>query len=194
MAQAYALRHPQQVKHLVLASTFASARALNAGLARMKENMAPELRQRSEALEKKGLFGQGKPYEHGRYPSDYMAAAWGEGYFPYLYRRRPDPNFDPAAIGGMSWDLYREMWGSDGEFVVTGNMVSVEYLDRLGALRIPTLVTVGDHDLDPELSRAIHRAIPGSKLVIIPEAGHETFVDQPVLYVKTVRDFLLGSR
>jgi len=195
LAQAYALRYPQQVKHLVLASTFASTQALNAVFVRMKENMAPELRERIEAFEKKGLFGQGRPFEQGRYPADYMVAAWGEGYFPYLFRRRPDPSFDPAMMGNMSWDLYREMWGSDGEFIVTGNLVSVEYLGRLGALRMPTLVTVGDHDqLDPELSRAIHRAIPGSKLVIVPEAGHSTFVDQPALYVKTVRDFLLGTR
>jgi proline iminopeptidase len=95
----------------------------------------------------------------------------------------------------MSWDLYREMWGSDGEFVITGNLTSVEYLDRLGALRVPTLVTVGDHDqLDPELALSTHRAIPGSKLVVIPEAGHLTFVDQQEFYVRAVRDFLLGSR
>ena len=195
LAQAYALRYPQHLGHLVLASTFSSTRALNAVFARMKERMAPELRERIESAERKGLFGQGKPFERARYPADYMVAAWGEGYFPYLYRRRPDPNYDPVQNGNMSWDLYREMWGSDGEFVITGNLTSVEYLGRLGELRVPTLVTVGDHDeTDPELALATHRAIPGSKLAIIPEAGHMTFVDQPSLYVRTVRDFLLGSR
>ncbi|HEU4384473.1 MAG TPA: proline iminopeptidase-family hydrolase [Anaeromyxobacteraceae bacterium] len=195
LAQAYALRYQQNVKRLVLASTFASTKGLNAVFARMKERMAPELRQRIEAAEKKGLFGQGKPFERGRYPADYMVAAWGEGYFPYLYQRRPDANFDPAQVGILSWELYREMWGSDGEFVVTGNLTSVEYLDRLGALRVPTLVTVGDHDeTDPELASAIQRAIPGSRLAVIPEAGHMTFVDQPALYVRTVREFLLERR
>ncbi len=194
LAQAYALRHPQHLKHLVLASTFASTRALNAMFARMKERMTPELRQRIEAAEKKGLFGQGRPFERGRYPADYMVAAWGEGYFPYLYQRRPDPNFDPLQMGITSWELYREMWGSDGEFVVSGNLTSVEYLDRLGALRVPTLVTVGDHDeTDPELARAIQRAIPGARLAIIPEAGHMTFVDQPALYLRTVGEFLQGG-
>ncbi|HYQ79865.1 MAG TPA: alpha/beta fold hydrolase, partial [Anaeromyxobacteraceae bacterium] len=194
LAQAYALRYPQHLRHLVLASTFASTRALNAVFARMKERMAPELRQRIEAAEKRGLFGQGRPFERGRYPADYMVAAWGEGYFPYLYQRRPDPNFDPLQMGITSWELYREMWGSDGEFVVTGNLTSVEYLDRLGALRVPTLVTVGDHDeTDPELARVIQRAIPGARLAIIPEAGHMTFVDQPALYLRTVREFLEGG-
>lgn len=195
LAQAYALRYQQHLKHLVLASTFASTKALNAVFVKMKERMAPELRERIEAAERKGLFGQGKPFERGRYPADYMVAAWGEGYFPYLYQRRPDPNFDPAQMGITSWDLYREMWGSDGEFAVTGNLTSVEWLDRLGQLRLPTLVTVGDHDeTDPELARSIQRAIPGSLLAVIPEAGHMTFVDQPALYLRAVDEFLRGGR
>ena len=60
-----------------------------------------------------------------RYTSDYMVAAWGEGYFPYLYQKHPDPNYDPVSGGNMSWDLYRQMWGSHGEYVVDGNLVSL---------------------------------------------------------------------
>ncbi len=60
-----------------------------------------------------------------------MIAAWGEGYFPYVYRNRPDPNYDPVDNGKMSWALYREMWGSHGEFIIDGNLKSVEYTDRL---------------------------------------------------------------
>jgi hypothetical protein len=33
-----------------------------------------------------------------------MIAAWGEGYFPYLYQYNPDPNFDPNSMGNTSWD------------------------------------------------------------------------------------------
>jgi proline iminopeptidase len=124
-----------------------------------------------------------------------MTAAWGEGYFPYLYARRPDANFDPVAGGVMAWDLYRVMWGEHGEFVVDGNLVSVEYDDRLGSIKVPTLITVGDRDqCDPSLSRAMHERIPGSKLVIFPESGHATFVDQPALFVRTVDEFLHPSR
>ena len=120
-----------------------------------------------------------------------MIAAWGEGYFPYLYQNHPDPNYDPVAAGNMSWDLYREMWGSDGEFVITGNLKSVEYTDRLATLRVPTLLLVGDHDeCDPELSRDMQAKIAGSQLVVLPKSGHMTFVDQPDLWMKTVNDFL----
>jgi len=191
LAQAYALKYPQGVSRLILASTWSSTKKMNQVLAGMKEKMAPELRARIDAAEKQGLFGKGRPYEKNRYPSEYEIAAWGEGYFPYLYQNRPDPNYDPAAAGVMAWDLYRQMWGSGGEFVISGNLTSVEYTDRLASLKVPTLILVGDHDeCDPELSRDMHAKIEGSQLVVLPKAGHMTFVDQPDLFVKEVEEFL----
>ena len=83
------------------------------------------------------------------------------------------------------------MWGSHGEFVIDGNLVSVEYADRLPSIRVPTLITVGEHDeCDPVLSGEMHEKIVGSKLVILPHSGHMTFVDQPSLFLSTVDDFL----
>ena len=72
-----------------------------------------------------------------------MVAAWGEGYFPYLYQNRPDPNYDPIASGNTAWDVYREMWGSDGEFIIDGNLKSAEYTDKLSTITVPTLIRPG---------------------------------------------------
>jgi len=157
----------------------------------MKEQMPPELRAKIDAIEKAGLFGQGPDYRKNRYTDDYMTAAWAEGYFPYLYQRRPDPNYDPIANGNMAWDLYREMWGSNGEYIIDGNLKSVEYADRLKTIKVPTLITAGDHDeCAPSLSEEMHQLIGGSKLAIFPQSGHMTFVDQPALFIKTVNEFL----
>jgi proline iminopeptidase len=194
LAQAYALKYQANLSHLILASTFHSTRKMNQVFRTMVENMKPELRQRIEAMEQAGLFGKGKDYEKNRYPVEYMVAAWGEGYFPYLFQKRPDPNFEPIGFGVMSWDLYRAMWGSDGEFVISGNLTSAEYEDRLGTLKVPTLVIAGDHDqCDPSLSREMHALIPGSQLVILPESGHAIYADQPVLFVRALREFLSAT-
>jgi proline iminopeptidase len=95
---------------------------------------------------------------------------------------------------GTNWELYREMWGSDGEFVIDGNLKSAEYVDRLPTIYVPTLVICGDHDeCDPSLSKEMHEKIAGSKLVILPNSGHLAFEDQPGLWIGSVRDFINGG-
>jgi proline iminopeptidase len=191
LAQAYAFKYQQHLSHLVLCSTFHSTKALNAVFVEMKAKMPAELRARIDRMEADGLFGHGKDYEKNRYTNDYMIASWGEGYFPYLYQNRPDPNYDPVANGVTSWDLYREMWGSHGEFVIDGNLASAEYADRLPSIKVPTLITVGDHDeSDPSIAREMNAKIPGSKLVVLPKSGHMTFVDQPGMFNRAVDEFL----
>jgi pimeloyl-ACP methyl ester carboxylesterase len=165
---------------------------MNEVLAREKAQMPPEKLKRLNELEQAGLFGKGEAWEHGRYPAEYAALAWGPGYFPFLYGARPDPVYDPMGqLGGTSWELYRVMWGEHGEFVIDGNLKSVEYLDRLPSIRVPTLIMAGDHDeCDPSLSREMHDKIAGSQLVILPNSGHMNFVDQPDLWQRTVEGFL----
>ncbi len=195
LAQAYALKYQNNLTHLILASTFSSTSQMNQVFVRMKQKMSPELRAKIDAMEKDGLFGHGDDYRKNRYTDDYMIAAWGEGYFPYLYQNRPDPNYDPLQDGVMSWDLYREMWGSDGEFVIDGNLKSVEYTDRLPSIHIPTLMIAGDQDeCDPSLSQEMHAKIAGSKIVILPKSGHMTFVDQPELFIQSVDAFLHADK
>ena len=192
LAQAYALKYQRNLNHLILASTWSSSAAMNQVFVRMKQNMAPELRERIDRLEAQGLF-KGKDYEKNRYSNEYMIAAWGEGYFPYVYHNRPDPNYDPTALGN-AWDLYREMWGEHGEFIIDGNLKSVEYTDRLSGIKVPTLMVVGEHDeCEPALSQAMHEKIAGSKMVVLPKAGHMTFVDQTGMFLAAVDDFLSGK-
>lgn len=100
-----------------------------------------------------------------------MIAAWGEGYFPYLYQKRPDPSWDPVSWS-FAWDVYYEMWGMHGEFVIDGNLKSVEYGDRLSSIKVPTLITVGDHDeCAPWLSEEINRAISAQSWSCCPRAA-----------------------
>jgi proline iminopeptidase len=196
LAQAYALKYQKNLTHLILGSTFASTDALNKIFVQMKEKMAPELRDRINKMEAEGLFSHGKDFEKNRYTNDYMIAAWGEGYFPYLYQNHPDANYDPVANGtSTSWDLYKEMWGEHGEFIIDGNLKSVEYTDRLATIKVPTLIICGDHDeSDPSLSRAMQEKIAGSKLVVLPKSGHMTFVDQTGMFLKAVDDFTHGRQ
>jgi len=194
LAQAYALKYQQNLSSLILCSTFFSTTKMNQVFQKELAAMPADVRERIQKLEAAGLFGHGRDYEKNRYPEAYMIAAWGEGYFPYLYQRHPDANYDPVDDGKMSWDLYREMWGSDGEFVIDGNLKSVEYAEKLPSLRVRTLVTAGDHDeCDPGQAKELSGLIHGAKLVIFPRSGHMTFVDQPDLFLGAIDDFLTGK-
>jgi proline iminopeptidase len=195
LAEAYALKYQQNLTHLILNSTFPSTNQMNEVLAREKAQMPPDKLKRLNNLEAAGLFGKGEAWEHGRYTNEYATLAWGNGYFPFIYGARPDPNDDPVAqIAGTSWELYRVMWGEHGEFVIDGNLKSVEYLDRLSSIKVPTLIVVGDHDeCDPALSKEMNGKIAGSKLVVLPNSGHMNFVDQPDLWQQAVVGFLGGK-
>jgi proline iminopeptidase len=192
LVQAYAFKYQKNLTHLILGSTFASTKELNEALANIKAHMDPADRERVTALESAGLFGKGETWQHGRYPDEYAKLAWGKGYLPYIYQARLDPNYDPVSGNtDTAWDVYREMWGSDGEFIVDGNLTEVEYVDRLPGIKVPALIIVGDHDeSDPKMSKEMHEKIAGSLLVILPNSGHMTFVDQPDQFLKAVRDFL----
>ena len=191
-AEAYALKYQEHLNHLILNSTFASTTEMNAALAREKAQMAPEKLARLNQLEAAGLYDKGALWEHGRYTAEYEKLAWRDGYFPFLYGARPDSAYDPATGNApTNWELYREMWGSHGEFVIDGNLKSVEWVDRLHTIHVPNLILVGEHDeSDPVMSREMHEKIAGSKLVIFPNAGHMNFVDQPEMWQQTVNEFL----
>ena len=75
--------------------------------------------------------------------------------------------------------------------MIDGNLRSVEYADRLFSIKVPTLITVGDHDeCAPSLSEEMNKMIAGSKLVVLPKSGHMTFVDQPNMFNGAVNEFL----
>jgi proline iminopeptidase len=72
---------------------------------------------------------------------------------------------------------------SNGQFLVR---------DRLGAIRIPTLVLVGSHDFlcSPVQARIIHEGVKGSVLVQFEKSGHFPWLEQPHMFFSTVTDFL----
>jgi proline iminopeptidase len=70
-----------------------------------------------------------------------------------------------------------------------------DYRPRLANVRRPTLVVVGEHDrtTTPRAARVLHEGIEGSELVVVPNAGHMSFVEDQGRYLDAVRGFLRAA-
>jgi 3-oxoadipate enol-lactonase len=62
----------------------------------------------------------------------------------------------------------------------------------LATIDVPTLIVVGDEDVltPPAESRAMQGAIPGSRLAVIPAAGHVSNLERPEEFNRTVGEFM----
>ena len=69
-----------------------------------------------------------------------------------------------------------------------------DYRPKLAGVHKPALVIVGEHDrtTTPRAARVLHEGMPNSELVVVPAAGHMSFVEQSDVYLDAVRRFLLG--
>jgi len=71
-----------------------------------------------------------------------------------------------------------------------------DYRDVLKTIDVPTLVLCGEHDAVAPLalSQEIARGIAGSRLAIVPGAGHVANADAPERFNALLREFLIDSR
>jgi pimeloyl-ACP methyl ester carboxylesterase len=68
--------------------------------------------------------------------------------------------------------------------------------DVLPYIDVPTLLVYGARDVRAPLTvaEALHAAIPGSRLVVLPDAGHLCNLEEPDEFNRAVRDFLHDGR
>ena len=78
--------------------------------------------------------------------------------------------------------IQQSVWDSLGEY----NLV-----EQLGAVTAPTLVVHGREDPIPlESSREVADALPNGRLVVIDDAGHVPYVEQPEALFAAIGEFL----
>jgi proline iminopeptidase len=103
---------------------------------------------------------------------------------PFHFHGEPPPGYAEETVG--SPEVLRH-------FANIG-YGAFDYRPTLGNVGKPTLIVVGEHDrtTTPRAARVLHEGIPNSELVVIPDAGHMSFVEQPAPYLQAVRRFLSG--
>ncbi|KAJ4268822.1 hypothetical protein NW762_002892 [Fusarium torreyae] len=108
----------------------------------------------------------------------------------YTPERPNEKNLEPAPFEGagigseLRWEVHNAAFSySQPRFDVH---------DRLGEIKVPTLVVVGRLDVicPVEESETISKGIPNSELVIFEKTAHNPATDEPEAFQKVLFDFL----
>ena len=73
-----------------------------------------------------------------------------------------------------------------------GMALRADSTDLLTGITCPTLVIVGEQDVltPPDVARKYAAQIPNAQLVVIPQAGHLSNVEQPEAFIQAISSFL----
>ena len=85
---------------------------------------------------------------------------------------------------------YVYMWGSN-EFSATGTLKDYDRTADLGRVDVPTLYIAGEFDSARPSTVGYYQSLtPGSRLVVVPGAGHFISHDNPEPEIMAIRAFL----
>ncbi|AQW21517.1 prolyl aminopeptidase [Lentilactobacillus curieae] len=106
------------------------------------------------------------------------------------YIDRKQPSTLDHLISTMNTDIYGAFQG-DNEFVITGKLGEWNFTDKLKNIKVPTLVTYGEHESMPiETGKRMAEMIPNARFVSTPEGGHHHMVDNPDVYYDHLATFI----
>lgn len=106
----------------------------------------------------------------------------------YIDRKQPSKLYHLKDLGG---DAVYNAFQGDNEFVITGRLKDWHFRDQLKNIKVPTLVTFGEHESMPlATGKKMAELIPNAKFVTTPNGGHHHMVDNPDVYYKHLADFI----
>lgn len=188
VAQGYAVKYPQHVKHLVLANTFHSFimwQKNDDNSNHEIETNYPEVWDTLMKAREKGIVSSDELHQqiYGRVPYGFLYA-----YNPDNFRHgsgKPYPN-------PLNTKLYYQMVGKDGDFIVGSDIGNFDYRAKLKELTMPILIYGGRFDrvAVPEMMIKYKEYCPQAKFLFFEYSGHNPQVEEPKKLFSLLRDFL----
>jgi 2-succinyl-6-hydroxy-2,4-cyclohexadiene-1-carboxylate synthase len=171
------LARPERFASLVLMDT--SARA-PADLAREPIELAGRIAREAGMPQLAAILrARASSSEAGRTDADRrLEAEWGDRYwtdwrFPNYHA------MDPFAFGALGAAMFDQL----------------PLAARLGEIHCPTLVLVGSGDTGfLGAADELAQAIPGARLAVIPDAGHQPQLENPAAWIAALREHLARVR
>jgi proline-specific peptidase len=181
LAMEYALTQPHGLASLVLASSPASIPQWVEETARLRSLLPADVQETLTRHEEAGTTDDPE-YEQ----------ACVVFYERHVCRATPWPDCVVRSFAFITEHglVYRTMNGPS-EFHVTGTLREWSVVERLGEIRVPTLVVTGEHDeATPAINRTVSEGIPGARSVVYPNASHMAHVEDTPGYVRLLDEFL----
>jgi len=177
IAQRYAIRYGANLRSLVLLDSMpASTELWRAEQVAVAEATTAAAREEMEALRASEAFAERRP--------EAIAAMLGLSFRPQFV--------DPAAADRLVLYVPDDYSGRSAQFGAM--MVDLESYDQhaeLGAVQVPTLVLYGSAEPGAEIGgKALAAALPNVRFVLIENAGHFPFIENPDDFLAAVTAFL----
>jgi proline-specific peptidase len=181
LAMEYALTQPAGLASLIIADSLASAPQWAVEAQRLISQLPETTQQVIRGHETSGTTDSQEYKEAMKEYSRHFAG----GHID------PKPEWVKEAFKKLeNNEIYLTMWGPS-EFCVTGTLKEWDITNRLGEIRVPTLVLCGrDDEATPALAQTICDGIPGSELVIFERSAHFPHIEETDRYLQMLGEFL----
>ena len=177
----YALTQPSGLASLVVSDSPASMRQWVEEANRLRSELPPEVQETLTRHEEAGTTDD-PAYE----------AATQVFYRRHVCRLDPWPEYVTRAFAKLAEnpEVYNTMNGPN-EFHVIGKLKDWSIMERLGEIRVPTLLLSGRYDeATPAIVETIQQRIPGSEWVIFEQSSHMPHAEEPERYMQVLDGFL----
>lgn len=174
----YALRHPANVKRLILVSAGASVENPYEGEKRIMNTLSKTEMAAYKSSE--GGTGGTKPCERVR--SRYSVL------YPHYFHKLIPYEFDRGV-----YTVYFDALSKKEALATDARSVDVK--SQLQEIKVPTLVVAGKYDLvtPPDQASELAAALPVSRLVVMEHSGHFPFFEENYMFTEWVRQFMMAT-
>ncbi|MEZ5499792.1 MAG: proline iminopeptidase-family hydrolase [Steroidobacteraceae bacterium] len=178
----YAVRQPQGLESIILASPFLSAARYRADAARLRALLPSDIRAALDLHEAQGTTDS----------DEYQNASlfWLERH---VCRKLPWPDYIQRTIELFSNDLYHYMWGHS-EADISGTLKDYDLTDRLDQISARTFYLCGEHDeTTPQATRYFASRTPGARFQEFAGASHTPHIEKRDEFMAVCREFLRSA-
>jgi proline iminopeptidase len=175
LVMAYAARHPDRIRHLVIVD---SAAPKWTDTVFLFKDIFPEGQERADSFAFAEALGDAAASE----------ASLGE-YLRWLFY---SPEKRDAFVAQVSARVYTKAVNE----AVDKDVQRFDLNPEIRKFKFPTLVVTGRYDINvaPSVAYKIHKAIPGSQFVVFERSGHLPFYEEPEAFVRALEAFLGSPR